>query len=57
MEIGKVVEFTFADERKFADGGSSSPAIVQEVDEFSMLVLVTPALGEPFSERIYFPDE
>ncbi|WP_178084389.1 hypothetical protein [Pseudomonas sp. FSL W7-0098] len=57
MEIGQIVEFAFEDERRFADGGSSSPAVIQEVDEYSMLVLVTPILGEPFSERIYFPDE
>jgi hypothetical protein len=57
MEIGQSVEFTLTDERCFAGGGKSSPAIIQELDEFSMLVLVMPTLGEPFSERIYFPDE
>lgn len=57
MKVGQTVNFTFPDERRFADGGAMSPAIIQELDAVSMLVLVTPPQGEPFSERIYFPDE
>ena len=57
MEVGQTIDFTFSDERRFADGGAMSPAIIQELDAVSMLVLVTPLQGEPFSERIYFPDE